>query len=400
MQPRHTLLQLALFFLGVFFSLSLLAHEVRPAIIDLDIQSPKQARITIRLNLEALLAQIDNQSKNTQDDKNAALYDQLRKLPAPELEKKFKSFLPYFKQHIYLSSSNQAGQKQSAQYTDFNSQIPPVGDTDLARDSSITFNAQIPAGTKSITWHWDKQFGNAALRVSTPQNKEHYSAYLLDGKSSDLIPIPSVQEKHGENGKKVGGCTSFDCKWKVFINYLEVGYVHILPLGMDHILFVVGLFLLSARLRPLLIQITTFTLAHSVTLALGIYGIINVPSSIVEPLIAASIIFICIENIYASHLSRWRPLVVFFFGLLHGLGFASVLKEIGLSSENFVTGLVAFNIGVELGQLTVIALCFLIVGLWFRNKPWYRQRITIPASILIALIAAFWFAERVNWIQV
>ena len=397
MQLRVTFLHFILFFVSACFSLNVQAHEVRPAIIDLDIIDSGNLQVTIKLNLEALVAQIDSQSKNTNDDKNAALYNQLRRLPATDLAKRFDAFAPYFKDHIFLQFKTSSGIKK-AQFTDLSSQIPEVGDTDLARDSIITFKGTLPADATSMQWHWDKQFGNAALRVSTPQNKEHYSAYLLDGKSSDLIPIPSVQEDHGENGKKVGGCTSFNCKWKVFINYLEVGYVHILPLGLDHILFVVGLFLLSANLRPLLIQITTFTLAHSFTLALGIYGIVSVPSAIVEPLIAASIIFICIENIYANHLSPWRPVVVFFFGLLHGLGFASVLREIGLSSENFVTGLVAFNIGVELGQLTVIAFCFLAVGIWFRNEPWYRQRITIPASIVIAIIAAFWFAERVNWV--
>jgi len=401
MQLRVTFLHFILFFLSACFSLNIQAHEVRPAIIDLDIIDSSNLQVTIKLNLEALVAQIDSQSKNTNDDKNAALYNQLRRLPAAELAKRFDAFSPYFKDHIFLQFNTSSGIKK-AQFTDLASQIPKVGDTDLARDSIITLKGTLPADATSMQWHWDKQFGNAALRVSTPRNKEHYSAYLLDGKSSDAIPLllkSNVQNTaKGENRQKGGGCTSFNCKWKVFVNYLEVGYVHILPLGLDHILFVVGLFLLSANLRPLLIQITTFTLAHSVTLALGIYGIVSVPSTIVEPLIAASIIFICIENIYANHLSPWRPVVVFFFGLLHGLGFASVLKEIGLSSENFVTGLVAFNIGVELGQLSVIALCFLAVGIWFRNKPWYRQRITIPASIVIAIIAAFWFAERVNWV--
>jgi hypothetical protein len=107
---------------------------------------------------------------------------------------------------------------------------------------------------------------------------------------------------------------------------------------------------------------------------------------------------VCLENIYSNKLSRWRPFVIFVFGLLHGLGFASVLKEIGLSSENYVSSLIAFNLGVEFGQLTVIALCFLAVGFWFRNKTWYRKVITIPASIVIAVIASYWFIERVGWI--
>jgi uncharacterized membrane protein len=159
-------------------------------------------------------------------------------------------------------------------------------------------------------------------------------------------------------------------------------------------LFVVGLFLLSSKLKPLLWQISSFTLAHTVTLALGMLGIVTIPASIVDPLIALSIVYVCVENLWSRNLSKWRPFVIFGFGLLHGLGFASVLTAIGLSPQHFVTGLVAFNIGVELGQLTVIALCFLAVGIWFRHKDWYRSYITNPASIAIALLAGWWVFER------
>jgi hypothetical protein len=114
----------------------------------------------------------------------------------------------------------------------------------------------------------------------------------------------------------------------------------------------------------------------------------------VEALIAASIVYVCIENIFLNKLSRWRPLIIFAFGLLHGLGFASVLGDVGLEPSSFVAGLIGFNVGVEVGQLAVIAACFLLVGFWFRNKPWYRNVITIPASILIALIAIYWVLER------
>ena len=179
-----------------------------------------------------------------------------------------------------------------------------------------------------------------------------------------------------------------------FGDYLLIGFQHILPKGLDHILFVVGLFLLNARISALLWQVTAFTLAHTLTLALAIYGVLAVPSSVVEPLIAASIVYVCVENLFCSEMSRWRPLVVFLFGLLHGLGFAGVLREIGLAPERFLSGLIGFNIGVELGQLAVIAGCFLAVGLWFRHRSWYRRFITLPASLVIALIGGYWFFER------
>lgn len=181
---------------------------------------------------------------------------------------------------------------------------------------------------------------------------------------------------------------------EVVQQYLVLGYTHILPKGLDHVLFVLGIFLLAVRLRPVLWQITAFTLAHTITLALTIYGVVSLPPSIVEPLIALSIAYVAIENIFTDRLHAWRPLIVFAFGLLHGMGFAGVLSEIGLPRAEFVPALLAFNVGVELGQLTVILAAFLILGLPFRNRPWYRQRIVIPGSIVIAIVALYWFVER------
>jgi len=142
-------------------------------------------------------------------------------------------------------------------------------------------------------------------------------------------------------------------------------------------------------------QVTAFTLAHTVTLALASLKIVNLPSSIVEPLIAASIVYVAVENVLNIRLPVWRMAVVFAFGLLHGLGFAAVLGDVGLDSTRFALGLIGFNIGVEFGQLAVILAAFLLVGLPFRNKPWYRARIATPCSIAIALVGAFWFFERV-----
>ena len=155
-----------------------------------------------------------------------------------------------------------------------------------------------------------------------------------------------------------------------------------------------GLFFLSTRLGPLLWQISAFTVAHTITLALGALGWVSVPAGIVEPLIAASITYVAVENVLTSRLHSWRPVVVFCFGLLHGLGFASVLEEFGLPQGQFIPALLGFNVGVELGQLTVIALAFLAVGYWFGGKPWYRRAIAVPASLVIAAVGGWWFVER------
>ena len=182
-----------------------------------------------------------------------------------------------------------------------------------------------------------------------------------------------------------------------FNEFLYLGYTHILPKGLDHILFVLGLFLLNPAWRPLLWQVTAFTLAHSVTLAMSIFGLISVPGYIVEPIIALSITFIALENILTTDLKPWRPVVVFVFGLIHGLGFAGVLSELGMPAGQEWIALLSFNIGVEFGQISVILLALGAVWL-FRNEAWYRNRVTIPASVVIGAIGLFWFVERV-WFE-
>ena len=146
--------------------------------------------------------------------------------------------------------------------------------------------------------------------------------------------------------------------------YLKVGVGHILPGGLDHILFVLALVLTSTRFKSLLIQITTFTVAHTATLGLAAAGVIAPPASIVEPLIAASIAFVAIENLFVKDMPRSRPVIVFVFGLLHGMGFAGFFGELGLPPGQFWSGLIGFNIGVEFGQLSVVALAYLAIRTW------------------------------------
>jgi hypothetical protein len=177
--------------------------------------------------------------------------------------------------------------------------------------------------------------------------------------------------------------------------YLVLGYQHILPLGFDHILFVLSLFLLSPKLKPVLFQATAFTIAHSVTLGLAMYNVIKVPSTIIEPLIALSIMYVALENIFSPRLRTSRIGVVFIFGLVHGLGFAGALGSLGLPQNAYLLSLIMFNVGVELGQLTVILLAYFLLARWFGNKPYYRKVIVIPLSACIAGIAAVWAVQRI-----
>ena len=180
--------------------------------------------------------------------------------------------------------------------------------------------------------------------------------------------------------------------------YLALGFKHILPLGFDHILFVLSLFLLSPDLKPIIIQSTAFTLAHSVTLCLAAYNVINSPSRIIEPLIALSILYVAIENIISPRLKTSRIGIVFLFGLVHGLGFAGALAEMGLPANAYFTALIMFNVGVELGQLTVILAAWFLLAKWFSKKPYYRSIVVIPLSVCIALIAAFWTVQRIFFV--
>jgi len=182
--------------------------------------------------------------------------------------------------------------------------------------------------------------------------------------------------------------------WKTAGLYIKLGYEHILPKGLDHILFVLALFFASTRLKPLLIQVSVFTIAHTITLGVAATGWVEAPVAIVEPLIAVSIAFVAIENLFSREMTPWRPLVVFGFGMFHGLGFASVLLDLGLPDDQFLTALIGFNVGVELGQISVVLAAWLAFRPWF-NMPWYRKAIVLPASFLIAMTGLWWAVQRI-----
>lgn len=238
----------------------------------------------------------------------------------------------------------------------------------------------IPEGAGTVGFFASRAFGEVHLTILDPARGIETRSVLEAGARSDPLDLtlPATPPGRGE----VAG------------SYLRLGFIHIVPEGLDHILFVLGLFLLSARLRPLVWQVTAFTVAHAVTLTLAALGIVALSPRLVEPLIALSIVYVAVENVLTDRMTRWRPPVVFGFGLLHGLGFAGVLGELGLPEQERLLALVGFNAGIELGQLTVIAGAALACG-WFRTAPWYRRRLVVPASAAIALVGLVWAVERV-----
>ncbi len=178
------------------------------------------------------------------------------------------------------------------------------------------------------------------------------------------------------------------------VRYFHLGFSHVIPLGFDHILFILSIFLLNSNLKSVIIQCSVFTLAHSLTLGLAAAGYIMPEPAVIEPLIALSILFTSIENIFHQKVNAWRLVIIFLFGLVHGMGFAGALKEIGLPPQHFITSLLCFNLGVEAGQVTIILLAWFLLARWFANKSWYRNKLVYPASSIIACIALYWTIER------
>jgi len=349
------------------------AHEVLPAIGDMT-QLENRLEFEVRLNIEGFIAGIDlGQTTDTNATLQATTYDSLRALPPSALQGRFTAFWPQMAGRITILID---GTNVVPTLTTLHT--AEVGNTDVPRASTLRFSARVPPGAKSVQVGWAREFGALVLRQQGVDKP--YDGFLEGGILSDPIRL--------SGGDQAG-------QIQTFVNYIPVGFDHIVPQGLDHILFVLGLFFLSLHLRPLLLQISAFTLAHTVTLALGALGYVSIPTSIVEPVIAASITWVAVENIVTKGVSRWRPAVVFCFGLLHGLGFASVLGEFGLPQNAFFPALIGFNVGVELGQLAVISVAFLLFGYTFGNKPWYRTRIAVPASALIASVGAWWVIQRV-----
>lgn len=182
---------------------------------------------------------------------------------------------------------------------------------------------------------------------------------------------------------------------QVFMEYLSLGFFHILS-GYDHLLFLFAIILLVNNLKLLFFSITAFTLSHSISLALSALHLISVPAPFVEAMIALSIVILyreVIEDDRASFSRRHLPLMVLFFGLLHGLGFASALKEIGLPPNDIPAALLAFNIGVELGQIFFVVI-ILIFGfmLRFRDKKAETKELL---AYIFGILSSFWLIERV-----
>jgi hypothetical protein len=356
-------------------SAPLSAHEIGTSRVQVDIDGSNHYRIEIVTDALSLLDKLEvtsGQSAGPVPD-----------MPAGRIEARLNELESFFRQRVTLAFDGVSAHPT----TRF--AVVPADATGLAAGitsvpgATITLTGDVPRGARQFTWNYGWTFASYALIVRHAGRSDAATVWLEGGQTSRPIGL----DARGDKPNRI----------QTAARYLFLGFTHILPKGVDHVLFVLGLFLLSRRAGPLLAQVSAFTVAHSITLALSMYHIVRLPPSTVEPLIAISITYVAVENLIVSDLTRWRVALVFVFGLLHGLGFAGALGELGLPRSEFVTALVGFNLGVEAGQLTVIGAAFALVGWRWGNREWYRRLVVMPASAAIACIAAYWTIQRIAW---
>ena len=362
-----------LFFLILLLSPPLHTHEIKPAIVDITIIE-ENASIEFKLNAETVLSEIDASIYvDTNNSPQSQKYDEFRAFSVQEIEKLVLKNKSKFINKIQIISEGEIIPlllNKVEMFDEANEEMP--------RDTVLYLNFDLK-DSSSFTVQFDKKIGPVVIRQFEDLSKESvlFTSYLQPSEKSPLLS----QQSQSSVGKTI-------------IEYLILGIEHIVPKGLDHILFIIGIFFYAIKFKPLLLQVTMFTLAHSITLILASFNLIFIPAVIVEPLIALSISYVAIENIFQRRLVVPRYVIIFIFGLIHGLGFAFVLGDIGLNTSQLVISLISFNLGVEVAQIAIIILASIIFILPSRQS-WYRAFLQIPISVMISLIGLYWFIERV-----
>lgn len=375
--------------MSLLFIASAAAHPARMVNATARIEADGTYRLVMNFDLPAYL--LNESAVNASDSAMNALLD----ASSPELEKELREARQRLLADMIVkvdgvdappSSIELPSLSQVRELSHLSPRLPLMADA--------TVKGRFPSDAAIVCFRFPEVIGDVVLTIEQP-GLEPSAEPVPAGQFSSSIPVrfrtATSSVERVAPGPPQGSSGAF---FATSIQFLHWGFTHILPHGIDHILFVLGLFLLSDKLKPLILQVTAFTAAHSLTLALSMLDLISLPEWVVEPIIAASIAFIAIENLFTRELKPWRPFVVFGFGLVHGLGFAGILREAHLPAGQFLNAIVSFNIGVELGQIAVIAGAMVLVG-WFRGHPRYRAAVSIPASVLIAVIAIGWTIERV-----
>ena len=245
-------------------------------------------------------------------------------------------------------------------------------------EAEVVLRTKVPAGQGGLGLRASEALGTMALSAWVDEAQVLDRLPVTPGGAPEPIPL-TIEGAH---------------LLRTAARYAWLGVLHIVPLGLDHILFVLALALLALRWRPAVLQATAFTVAHSISLALAVTGMVTAPASVVEPLIALSIAVVALENLVATEARWWRLGLVFAFGLLHGLGFAGVLQELGLPAGRLVAALLSFNLGVEVAQVAIIAAAFGVAAMWQRTGLLAEVPMRRRLSLGIAAVGLFWTVER------
>ena len=247
---------------------------------------------------------------------------------------------------------------------------------------SIRFRAHYPVAAKPGTVTFI-----AALFPYDPTHQTFLNFYEGDKLTWQAI----VDHNHRQFEYFVGGRQGVLAAMRKF---LPAGIHHIL-IGPDHILFLIGLLLLGGPMRRLLLIVSAFTVAHSITLSLAALNILAPPARIIEPAIALSIVYVGADNLMVGRGRDVRAWIAFAFGFIHGFGFANVLREMNLPGEALGWSLFSFNIGVEIGQLIIVALVASALMALRANNEAASRRLVFAGSLLVILAGTFWFFQRV-----
>ena len=378
------IIKLSLFFIIAFFinlfSTVSISHEIKPSIADFTYDE-NFLNIKIRLNAELILSNIDaSKISNTNSSSLSDIYDKLRILNKIELEELFKSSWQEISTNIDIKINN-----ETKKINLINIEVEDIKNFEISRDTHIYLQVLLNNNSEYFTFSWIKKYGPIILRENSNHKLEDelFTEYLQSGIESNQF---SFNEKNFKN------------RLNSFVKFFVLGVQHIIPKGLDHILFIFGLFLFSSSLKKLITQITIFTIAHSITLIFVSLSLMKINPQIVEPIIALSIVYVGIENIFKNYVKEYlRYVVILFFGLLHGLGFALVLSDIGYRSTDLFINLISFNIGIEVAQISIVLVLYLLVASNFAKNKNYRMFFQVPSSILISSIGLYWFFERINF---
>ena len=226
----------------------------------------------------------------------------------------------------------------------------------------------------------------------------------VDTQSRHVVSVSGDQsfvELLSADNQQVSLLTQKHSWWDLVLKFIISGFEHI-AIGFDHIAFLIAVIVLGRTFWPLFKVITAFTIAHSITLTLAVLNVVTIPTTVIEPLIALSIVYVAVENFFVADIKR-RYWLTFIFGLIHGFGFASVLRDFGLPQDGLIWALASFNVGVEIGQLVIVlvsVICWrLMTALPFfvsTDQGLLRQRnVSLIISSLVGLLGCGWFIERV-----